>query len=360
MTHPLVLVALSGLAGCAPASSPAGDLTGELQAALDRWAARSTHYGVSAAVILRDGTSWAGAAGSAGAGPLRSDHLIVIASITKSMTGAVVLRLVDEGRVSLDDPLSRWIEPLPNVDPVITVRQLLNHTSGLANYSANPALGAAIAADPGRRFSRDELLAFVSAPLAPPGGPTRYGNTAFLLLAMVAERAAGLPIERLYESLWRAAGVGEIYYPGAGMPPGPVAIALAAGGPVLPTDSPARLSVGNAAAGMLATARATAAWGRALFTGNLLTAATQAEMRTLVPAAGNIPGESGAGLGIRSYGYLGRTQFGHSGGSPFGSSLMLFDPETGVTVAVLMNQGAGADHFQLAPELLALAAGHVR
>ena len=78
-------------------------------------------------------------------------------------------------------------------------------------------------------------------------------------------------------------------------------------------------------------------------------------MLELVPAAGNIPGESGAGLGIRSYGYLGRTQYGHSGGFPTGSSLMVFDPESGVTVAVVMNQGTGAAHFDLVPVLLARA-----
>jgi hypothetical protein len=74
-----------------------------------------------------------------------------------------------------------------------------------------------------------------------------------------------------------------------------------------------------------------------------------------VPAAGNIPGDTGAGLGIRSYQYLDRTQFGHSGGSGMGRRLLLHDPDTGVTVAVVMNQGQGAEHFVLAPQLLAIA-----
>ena len=72
-------------------------------------------------------------------------------------------------------------------------------------------------------------------------------------------------------------------------------------------------------------------------------------------AAGNIPGETGAGLGIRGYGYLEREQWGHSGGSSLGSSLLLFDPSTGTTVAVIMNQGRGAQHFALAPQLLQIA-----
>ena len=90
-------------------------------------------------------------------------------------------------------------------------------------------------------------------------------------------------------------------------------------------------------------------WGHALFAGDVIAELTQREMRTLLPAAGNIPGETGAGLGIRGYGYLGRTQFGHSGGGSFGSSLLLFDPATGVTVVVLMIQGSGGRAFRTCP-----------
>ena len=115
------------------------------------------------------------------------------------------------------------------------------------------------------------------------------------------------------------------------------------------------LSVGHGAFGLLSNASTVARWGHALFRGGVVSDEMQAAMRTLVPAAGNIPGEAGAGLGIRSYEYLGRTQFGHSGGSAFGSSLMLYDPATGVTVAVIMNQGQGAEHFALAPTLLEIA-----
>jgi CubicO group peptidase (beta-lactamase class C family) len=81
----------------------------------------------------------------------------------------------------------------------------------------------------------------------------------------------------------------------------------------------------------------------------------QAAMRDLVPAAGNIPGESGAGLGIRGYMFFDRVQYGHSGGGGFCSSLLLFDPESGVTVVVIMNQALGAQHFELAPRLLSIA-----
>ncbi len=134
-----------------------------------------------------------------------------------------------------------------------------------------------------------------------------------------------------------------------------MATALSSIGLVAPLTRMADLTIGNSAFGLLSNAPTIARWGRALFTGDLLSGETQQALRELVPAAGNIPGETGAGLGIRSYQYLERTQFGHSGGSAMGSSLMLHDPDTGVTVAVVMNQGSNADHFVLAPLLLDIA-----
>lgn len=338
-------------------AQPAAPATA-LQAALDEWAAVPGHYGVSASVILRDGTEWIGVAGRAGDDALMApDHLIQIASITKTMTGALILQLVDEGVLRLDDPLDRWIDPHAHVDGRITLRQLLTHTSGVANYAGTQGLRAAIAADPSHVFTPDELLAFVGPPLAPPGGETAYTNTAFLLLGLVAERATGRSILDLYQQrLSTPLDLQEIFLPGLQDPPRPVAPALGVTAVVAPLDHMSVLSIGHAAFGLLASARTVARWGRALFTGTVISDEMQHAMRELVPAAGNIPGETGAGLGIRSYGYLERTQFGHSGGASFGSSLLLFDPDTGVTVAVLMNQGQGAQHFDLAPQLLSIAA----
>jgi CubicO group peptidase (beta-lactamase class C family) len=108
---------------------------------------------------------------------------------------------------------------------------------------------------------------------------------------------------------------------------------------------------------VIASARNVAAWGQALFTGDVISEEMQKEMRILVPAAGNIRGERGAGLGIRRYEYLDRLQLGHSGAASFGSSLLLHDPERLITVVVLMNQSVGADHFVLAPRLLQIASG---
>lgn len=344
-------------------TSPPQAVAQALGEALEVWAEAEGHRGVSAAVVFEDGTEWVQSAGVEAPGTaLTPEHLIWIASITKTMTGAVVLQLVEEERLSLDDPISAWLDPRPNLPPEVTVRQLLNHTNGLANYTANPELSAAFNADPSRVFTPDELLAFVGPPAFAPGERTQYTNTAFVLLGLIAEAVTGQPMTELYqERLFGPLGLEEIFLPGWMEPAGPVATAWAQRGAteeIHPLeDALSLLSIGSYAFGMVSNARTVARWGRQLFRGDVLSPEMRRQMTELVPAAGNIPGESGAGLGIRGYGYLGRQQWGHSGGSPLGSSLMLYDPSTGITVAVIMNQGARAGHFDLAPRLLEIAAG---
>ena len=355
------ILCISAAGGIAPlrAAVSASSVPDQLQASLTRWAAIPGHHGVSASVILRDGSQWSGVAGQSKEGePLRPEHLIAIASITKSMTAAVILQLVDESRLSLADPISKWLDPRPHVDPSITLRQLLNHTNGLDNYTSNAAFNAAIGADRTRVFTAADLMTFLGPPRFRPGARTQYTNTAFILLGLVAEKVTGKSMITLYhERLWGPLQLREVFLPGFETPPAAVAHALTSGARIVnPLDQMSLASAGNYAFGLLASARDAARRGHALFTGSVLSARSQAEMRTLVDAAGNIPGETGVGLGIRGYGYLGRSQVGHSGGSWSGSSLLLHDPAVGVTVVVVMNQGRGADHFQLAPSLLEIAA----
>ena len=91
-------------------------------------------------MILANSHEWVSTAGIEGTGKsLEPEHLIWIASITKIMTGSVIMGLAEEGILGLDDPISRWLDEMKNIDPKITLRQLLNHTNGLANNTANPS-----------------------------------------------------------------------------------------------------------------------------------------------------------------------------------------------------------------------------
>jgi len=132
---------------------------------LNTWASGPGHHGVSAAAVFADGTVWSAAAGRAGLSEsLQQSHLIAIGSITKTMTAAIVLQLAAEGRLGLDDPIAKHLPPRLYVSPDITIRQLLNHTSGVANYTGTSGLSQLIAASPGHVFTADELLNVIGPP----------------------------------------------------------------------------------------------------------------------------------------------------------------------------------------------------
>jgi D-alanyl-D-alanine carboxypeptidase len=351
-------------AGGAPPSASPSTLEGVLQ----EWIAQPGHVGVSAAVIRADGSVWTGASGLARAGaPLRPDHQIAVGSITKTVTAALVLQLWQEGRLGLDDKVGEWLGALDDVPPQITLRQLLNHTGGLGNYTLDPAFAPAIAADPARRFTPREVLAlFLPPPRFAPGARTEYTNTSFLLLGLVAEAASRRRVAELWrERLWGPLALDEVFLPPDEAARGSVAHAWVGSSAATmretdPLRNVAGFSSGWAAFGLVASPRAVARWGRALFAGDVLGPSAREQMLQFVPPESTTRVESGSGLGVRRYAYGGREQWGHSGASPEGSSIFLFEPASGLTVAVAMNQSPAthaSSHFTLAGDLLRVATG---
>jgi D-alanyl-D-alanine carboxypeptidase len=116
-------------------------------------------------------------------------------SVTKTFVAVVVMQLVSEGRVRLSDPVERWLPGRLPYGRQITVRQLLNHTSGVPAYG-DLGFVAERFDEPGRRFTPKELLARIDGkPLDfPPGTVSNYVNTGYLLLALIAERVTGQPL----------------------------------------------------------------------------------------------------------------------------------------------------------------------
>jgi CubicO group peptidase (beta-lactamase class C family) len=110
-----------------------------LQAAMDESIKNSGAIGVSAAIIFPDGQMWKGASGISHEGvPVTTDMLFDIGSIEKNFQAALALKLVEEGLIALDDPLEKWFPPYPNISGKITIRQILNLTSGIDNLVEDP------------------------------------------------------------------------------------------------------------------------------------------------------------------------------------------------------------------------------
>jgi D-alanyl-D-alanine carboxypeptidase len=144
--------------------------------------------------------------------PLHATDRWRIASLTKSFVATVVLELAAEGKLSLDDTVERWLPGLVPSGATITLRELLNHTSGLFNYNDDPSWAPTLLADPSRIWLPKELVALAdSHPLYfPPGTDWHYANTNYILLGLVVEAATGRSIgDELRDRILQPLGLEE-------------------------------------------------------------------------------------------------------------------------------------------------------
>src|SRR2546430_349454 len=130
--------------------------------------------------------------------PPRADTHFRIASNTKTMTAAVIVLLAQEGKLSLDDPVSKYVPGVPNGDN-ITITELLNMRSGLYTYDDDPEFWAVLERDPTKVWTPAEVLAiaFKHPPYFPPGTDFHYSNTNYALLGLIAEKIDGRPLAQI-------------------------------------------------------------------------------------------------------------------------------------------------------------------
>ena len=128
--------------------------------------------------------------------PMRVEDKFGAGSVTKSMVGTVLLQLVDEGKLKLDDKVSQYFPAVPNGQN-ITIRELLNMTSGLFNYTENTDFLAAVVANPRRKWAPEELVKFGTskAPYFAPGKGWYYCNTNTILVGLLIEKLTGRKLE---------------------------------------------------------------------------------------------------------------------------------------------------------------------
>lgn len=242
-----------------------------------------------------------------------------VGSVTKTFVSTVVLQLVEDGKLALDDSVERHLPGMVPGGGRITVRQLLNHTSGLFDYAEALDLASPAFAAEGRyrTYTPEELVAVAAArdPYFAPGAGWRYSNTNYIL--------AGLIIEKLTGSSWRdevqrrildPLGLESTSSPGTGTTlPDPHAHAyLPAGQGELVDITDSNPSWAGAAGDMVSTNADLNRFYRALLAGELLGPELLAEMKR--PVATGAPGMSyGLGL-IQTALPCGGSAWGHNGG----------------------------------------------
>jgi D-alanyl-D-alanine carboxypeptidase len=309
--------------------------------------------GVSAAILFPDGTMWRATSGFADVAAKRrltADTEFAIASISKTFLAALILTLVEDGRLDLETSVTTYLPDLA-IDPLITVHQLLDHTSGLHDYFYDPEIDAALLADRTRAWTAQEALSYVGKPYFKPGKGWHYSNTNYVVLGLLAESVGGAPLaEQLRTRFLLPLGLDHTHYQGVERPLGPIARAYRFSGPGLRLP-PIPLSDGSnivpftsvvtaaGSAGSLAsTADDLVTWAKALYGGSVLSPASLAAMTADVAVTAPFKPSIPYGLGVQAATIDGRPSLGHSGRLLGSRTVVRWLPEQGIAIAVLTNQ----------------------
>ncbi|MBX2928335.1 MAG: serine hydrolase [Saprospiraceae bacterium] len=285
--------------------------------------------------------------------PMKTDHVFRIGSITKQFTAAAILRLEEEGKLSVQDDITKYLPDYPTQGRRITVEHLLTHTSGIRSYTDMPEFGAATRIDKSPTeflsFFQDQPMDFA------PGDKWQYNNSGYFLLGVIIEKISGKPYgDYIEETFFQPLGMKNSHY-GHNQP---IVKGRAAGydkndngyvnSDFLSMDLP------YAAGSLLSTVDDLYTWYKAVMTGKVL------KPQSLAKAHSPFKLNNGK---MTTYGYgwsLGEIQgsrvIEHGGGINGFLSASLYLPEEKVFVAVLSNS-TGNPPDLAARKIAALAIG---
>ncbi|MFE2182563.1 serine hydrolase domain-containing protein [Streptomyces sp. NPDC059455] len=299
---------------------------------------------------------------------IAADDQFRVGSNTKTVTATLVLQQVAAGRIGLDDPVEKWLPGLVKGGEGITVRMLLNHTSGLGDFLLTPEFLPSLTGREQRTWRPEDLLA-ITPEQDPPSGPGEkysYSNANYVALGLILEKATGNSLAKLIErKITKPLGMKDSFLAtNADWPTGkqhvtgyepdaerlkdilsptvdlPEGVGFA--GPERPDNNIDTASIDPswswAAGAMVSTAQDWQRFLTALMSGELLPEAQMKQMRTTVAA----PEEGGGyGLGLMKVNTPCGTVWGHTGGLPGYSSEIYTDASGHRSVAVLTSTNFG-------------------
>jgi D-alanyl-D-alanine carboxypeptidase len=333
------------LAGCGkdePEGTRCEQLAPRLQSALEEAAAAEDLPGIAVSLRLPECT-WRGATGLSrveSATAMKAEDRLRAGSITKTFVAVVALQLQSEGKLSLDAPLATWLPDFPRADR-ITVRQLLNHTAGTANYTQNPDFLTEVMASPGKVWVPEELIAYGAArsPSFEPGARWEYSNTNYILVGHIIEAVSGTSLAQQL----RTRIIEPLNLTSTGLDGGEPLPSLTVGGYTRDPENGAWMnlegqlhpSAAGAAGALVSSVDDLSRFFEVLLSGELLTAEQRAEMSQWVLAQ---DGEaSGYGLGLVQWTDSVVPMQGHDGSIPGFNALAVWLPTRKASLAVMTN-----------------------
>lgn len=293
--------------------------------------------GLAAGVVFSDGSIWSAADGYHGNAALSKDYLYDIGSNTKSMVSTIILQMEEEGKLSIDDTLYKYLSPIQHVSNGITLKQLLSHRSGVYSYTNHPNFSPEINTNDTKFWHPDSILSsFLNPSNFSPGSSFDYSNTNYLLLGQVAEFIDNKPLNQiLSDRIFNPIGLDSTFldqYDSYNL--------IKTGAWLSSTnyfsdDFISFMSCAWAAGGVVSTPRDFARYAHQLFSGQLFSAASLQKIQT----GTSIGGGGVYGLGAIKWYYRGKYYLGH-GGTTLQNSEMEYSISSNFSL-VLMNIDLG-------------------
>ncbi len=325
-------VAVAGLLaascmGLAAPTAPAATRPLDIKRGLERLVKSPGGPPGAIATIYRDGRLMVLRAGQADVryrrAPRPTDHMR-IASVAKAFSGAVALNLVRAGSLGLDDTIAQRLGGMPAAWGAVTVRQMLNHTSGLPDYTQSKGFAKQAQNDPRGFVSPRKIIDWVRAdPLEfGPGSRYEYSNTDNIVIGLIAEAVTGEPYgQQLERVVFGPANLRQTSFPTKVALPSP----FIHGYVVTPSEQPADVSTflspsGAWASGaIVSTPRDLNAFIRSYLGLKFFSRAEQRQQMRFVPGGESSPpgpGKNSAGLALFRYQTKCGTVYGHTGNFP--------------------------------------------
>jgi CubicO group peptidase (beta-lactamase class C family) len=286
--------------------------------------------------------------------PANESTMFRIGSITKQYTAAAIMWLVQDERLALDESITAYLADYPTQGNNITIRHLLNHTSGIRSYTSIPGFMNDRTA---HEMTHDQLLdVFKNEPFDfKPGERWLYNNSGYYLLGVIIEKVVGQSYEDfLYERFFHKSGLRETRYDSS-----TEIIANRAQGyrihdGKLANDQHAAMSIPGAAGGLIASARDLVKWSMLLHDRKIVR--DDAYQQMIEPGTLNNGQKLDYGFGLAITQFEGKKMIAHGGGIFGFNSMLLYLPDDQVHVAVISNSEVASSE-KLAMEIARAALG---
>ncbi len=368
LSYAVMPIAASALAAC---SGDVHSLDERVRDALNGRLHQYNVHGASVAIVLPNDSVHCICAGfSHDSVAMAPRMLFAVGSITKNIVATLILRLAEDGVLSLEDPLHRWLPSMPNIDSSITIRQLLGHTSGIFMFWENQKLWDDLIKYRDSIFTPETVLTYLKEPHFAPGRGFRYSNTNYLLLAMIATRATHSTLSaELRKRFWEPLGLKNTYLSIEEQIPQDQLAHVWGDNfekdgstrdiTYLPRASHESITYGSA--GVFATAEDLAIWCKSLYRGSILRAASLAQMLDFnLTAAGTWCEGYGLGVFLFKKGITnGEHVYGHGGGNIGTSAYMAYLPEYQTSVVVMINSMHGKCPDRMLEDVIGIVTEHL-